>query len=280
MENSEPKAGEQSLLWNGVAGRAWVDSQDSLDRMLQPFEALLVDAIAAKAPERLLDVGCGTGGTTVAFARRLGDKSSCTGLDISEPMLASAKARAARERVAATFVLADAQTYGFEPESFDAIVSRFGVMFFDDPVRAFTNLRRAAANGAELRFVAWRSPAENAFMTTAERAAGPLLPNLPPRRPDEPGQFAFADRDRVARVLGESGWSEIEIEPIDVACAIPESDLIPYVTRLGLVGRVFHEADERLRTQLIETLRSAFAPYVRGGEVRFTSACWMVSARA
>lgn len=279
MDNSQPKPGEQIALWNGVAGRAWVDSQESLDRMLRPFEELLSNVIATDAPARLLDVGCGTGGTTVTFARRLGAKSSCTGIDISEPMLAAARARAERERVAATFVLADAQTHAFEPNAFDAIVSRFGVMFFDDPVRAFENLRRAGAPGAVLRFVAWRSASENAFMTTAERAAAPLLPNLPPRRADEPGQFAFGDRDRVARILGQSEWSTIQIEPIDVACSIPESELMPYVTRLGPVGRVFHEADELLRAKLVDSLRTAFAPFVQGAEVRFTSACWMVSAR-
>jgi SAM-dependent methyltransferase len=195
-------------------------------------------------------------------------------------MLAAARTRAERESVRATFVLADAQTHAFEPKSFDAIVSRFGVMFFEDPVRAFENLRSATAKGALLRFIAWRSAGENPFMTTAERAAAPLLPNLPPRRPDEPGQFAFGDRDRVARILSDSGWSEIAVEPIDVPCAIPEPDLMPYLTRLGPVGRVFQEADEQVRAKLVDTLRAAFTPFVHGTEVRFTGACWMVSARS
>ena len=146
-------------------------------------------------PERrVLDVGCGTGSTTLAVARLLGAKGRCTGIDISEPMIAAARARAEREGTPASFIRADAQTHAFEPASFDMIISRFGVMFFDDSVRAFANLRRAARDDAELRFIAWRSAAENPFMTTAERAAAPLLPNLPARRPDAPGQFAFADR--------------------------------------------------------------------------------------
>ena len=229
---------------------------------------------------RVLDVGCGTGSTTLAVARRLGAKGRCIGIDISEPMIAAARARAEREGTPASFIRADAQTHAFEPASFDMIISRFGVMFFDDSVRAFANLRRAARDDAELRFIAWRSAAENPFMTTAERAAAPLLPNLPARRPDAPGQFAFADQRRVHRILEESGWAEIDIRPIDVACTLPEKELVRYLTRLGPVGLILQEADERTRAQVIETVRAAFDPYVHGAEVRFTAACWMVGARA
>jgi hypothetical protein len=117
-------------------------------------------------------------------------------------------------------------------------------------------------------------------MTTAERAAAPLLPNLPARRPDAPGQFAFADRRRVRAILEESGWAEIDVRPIDVACTLPEKELVGYLSRLGPVGLVLQEADDRTRRQIIETVRAAFEPYVHGDEVRFTAACWMVGARA
>jgi SAM-dependent methyltransferase len=195
-------------------------------------------------------------------------------------MIAFARARAEREGTPASFIRADAQTHAFEPASFDMISSRFGVMFFTDPVRAFANLRRAARNGAALRFVAFRSAAENPFMTTAERAAAPLLPNLPARRPDAPGQFAFADRRRVLSILEESGWAEIDIRPIDIACTLPEKELMRYASRLGPVGLMLQEADDLTRTQVIETVRAAFGPYVHGPEVRFIAACWLVSARA
>jgi hypothetical protein len=152
-------------------------------------------------------------------------------------------------------------------------------MFFDDPVRAFANLRRAAANHASIRFIAWRSAEENPFMTTAERVAAPLLPNLPPRRPDAPGQFAFADARRVHTILKESGWAEIDIQPLDVGCTVPEKGLNEYLTRLGPVGLALQDVDERTRTQVIETMRPAFDAYVHGAEVRFTAACWMVSAK-
>ena len=280
MNTAQPTPGEQSALWNGAAGQTWVQSQELIGQVLQPFEDLLVAALAPETSARVLDVGCGTGSTTLAVARRLGREGLCTGVDISEPMIVAARARAERARLPVTVILADAQTHAFEPASFDTIVSRFGVMFFDDPVRAFANLRRAAAEGARLLFVAWRSAAENAFMTTAERVATPLLPNLPARRPNEPGQFAFGDGDRVRRILEASGWSEIDLQPIDVPCAMPESALTAYVTRFGPVGRVLHEASDQVRAEFIENVRAELAPYVHGTEVRFTSACWRVAARA
>jgi ubiquinone/menaquinone biosynthesis C-methylase UbiE len=271
---------EQTTLWNGPAGRAWVEAQELLYQMFKPFEDLLVEAVSAGSGGRVLDVGCGTGSTTLAVARLLGAKGRCIGIDISDPMIAVARARAEREGRPASFIRANAQIQAFEPESFDMIISRFGVMFFDDSVRAFANLRRAARDGAEFRFVAWRSAAENPFMTTAERAAAPLLPNLPARRPSAPGQFAFADRRRLYTILEESGWAEIDIRPIDVACTLPEKELVRYLSRLGPVGLILQEADERTRTQVIETVRGAFDPYVHGAAVRFTAACWMVGARA
>ncbi|KQU84263.1 SAM-dependent methyltransferase [Variovorax sp. Root318D1] len=278
----QQKETEQTALWNGRAGRAWVDAQASLDAILQPFEDRLVDEVRAGSAQRVLDVGCGTGATTLAIARLLASaKGHCVGVDISEPMIAAARERAQREGSMATFICADAQRHAFEPASFDMIISRFGVMFFDSPVQAFENLRQAAQGGAALRALAWRSPAENPFMTTAERAAAPLLPNMPARQPGAPGQFAFADRERVSSILEESGWTGIDIQPMDVECAMPEKALNGYFTRLGPVGLMLQEEpDERKRAQVIQTVRAAFEPFVRGGEVRFTAACWMIGAHA
>lgn len=280
MDAARQANDEQTKLWNGLAGRAWVDVQEPLDRMLKPFEELLVDAVGAESARRVLDVGCGTGSTTLAVARRLGAEAHCVGIDISDPMIRAARQRAQTEGSPARFICADAQNHAFDPACFDMIVSRFGVMFFADPIQAFANMRRAASHGAMLRFVAWRGAAENPFMTTAEHAAAPFLPDLPARRPDAPGQFAFADERRVRRVLEDSGWAEVDIRPIDVACTLPERDLVRYVTRLGPVGLVLHAADDRTRTRAIETIRLAFDPYVHGNEVRFTAACWMADARA
>ena len=270
---------EQAKIWNGVAGNAWAQSQDVIDQIFQPFEKMLLEAATERSPRRLLDVGCGCGGTTLAIARALGAGAHCTGVDISEPMLAAARARASREDLTLSFVCADAQTYAFDAGGFDVIVSRFGVMFFTDFVRAFENLRRAAAPQAELRLLTFRSAAENPFMTTAERAAAPLMPNLPPRLPDAPGQFALASQERIDGILRASGWADIEIRPVDVPCTFAEMDLESYFTTLGPLGLVLlNEADDAARQRIIATARAAFEPYVHGTEVRFEAACWMIRA--
>jgi SAM-dependent methyltransferase len=279
MDATTQPANEQMTLWNGPSGRAWVEAQELLDGMFQPFEDHLVEASRPHAGGSVLDVGCGTGSTTLAVARRLGGGATAVGVDISAPMLAVARARAEKERLPARFIVADAQRHAFAPGSFDVVVSRFGVMFFDDAVQAFGNLRRAAKGGAELRFVAWRSPADNPFMTTAERAAAPLLPNLPMRRPG-PGQFAFADPSHVQGILRDSGWSEVDIEPVDVVCAFPARELTRFLTRLGPLGLALKDADENTRARVIDTVRRAFEPFVHGHEVRYGAACWTVGARA
>lgn len=266
---------EQQVLWNGPAGHAWVAAQTLLDAMFEPFEAMLVHA--AGSAHRVLDVGCGTGATTLALARAT-DARSCVGIDISEPMIAVARQRAGGE--AAEFICADAATHAFAPATFDAIVSRFGVMFFDDPVAAFTNLRAAASPDAVLSCIAWRSAAENPFMTTAERVAAPLLPGLPQRRPEGPGQFAFANADRVRCMLADSGWYDVRMLPLDVACSFPASDLTRYFTLLGPVGLALQQADAATREQVAGVVRAAFDPFVDGDTVRFDAACWQITARS
>lgn len=273
-------ASTQIALWNGSAGYAWVNAQEVLDQMFKPFEDLLVNMMDTSVGLRVLDVGCGTGSTTLAAARRVGLEGNCIGIDVSAPMIAVAQARGEREGSTASFICADAQTHTFAPASFDWITSRFGVMFFDDPVSAFSNLRRAATDGAKLCCVAWRGAADNPFMTTAERAAASLLLNLPARRPNAPGQFAFADQRRVSAILEASGWTEVDIQPIDVDCTLPEQELISYFSRLGPVGISLQETDEQTRVRVIESIRTAFDPYVHGNQVCYNAACWLISGRA
>jgi SAM-dependent methyltransferase len=280
QQQTRSNGGDQAALWNGPSGQAWVEEQAVLDEMLRPLEDLLVEAVGKTSAQHVLDVGCGTGSTTLALARRLGAQGRCTGIDISEPMLAVARARAQQDGSTASFIRADAQDYAFAPAIFDKIVSRLGVMFFSDPVRAFANLRQAATPDATLHCIAWRSAAENPFMTTAERAAAPLLSNLPPRQPGAPGQFAFGDRERVLSILQASGWSGIDIQPLDIACTLPEPALVGYLSRLGPVGLALRDVDTSMRTRVIEAVRAAFAPYVQGATVRYTAACWMITAQA
>jgi len=280
MNDAGQPENDQRALWNGPAAEAWIGSRDLLDRMFRPFEALLVEAVSNAGARGVLDIGCGTGSTTLAIARRLAPAGRAVGLDISEPMIAVARRRATEAGSAATFIAADAATHPFVTPAFDAIVSRFGVMFFADPARAFTNIRRAAHKDAALACIAWRSAAENPFMTTAERAAARLLPNLPPRKTDGPGQFAWADEGKVSGILGAAGWSRVALEPLDVACSFPRSQLDHYVTRLGPLGLILREADEATRAGVTDAVRAAFEPFVHSDEVRFTAACWMVRAKA
>lgn len=277
----ETEAGRAGKMdWNGAAARNWVEAQGIMDRLLKPFEEALVEAVWRESPRRVLDIGCGAGATTLAIARALGERGECVGVDISAAMVAAARARAERAGLPLRFVEADAETHGFEPGAADMIVSRFGVMFFDDAVRAFANLRRAALPGAAIRFIAWRDPSENPLMTAAAQAAAPLLPDLPQRKPGASGPFALADGERTQRLLAESGWEAIEIRPIDVPCALPAADLEPYVTRLGPVGEVFGSLPAPMQERVRAAILPAFAPFRAGEEIRFTAACWMAAARA
>jgi hypothetical protein len=159
-------------------------------------------------------------------------------------------------------------------------MSRFGVMFFADPVRAFANLRRAARPGGDLRCVVWRGIEENPFMTVAEHAAAPVMPELQPRQLDAPGQFYLADTARVRGVLSEAGWSAVAVDPLDVECVMPESELVRYFTAIGPVGRDLPSADDATVAKVVEVVRPAFDPFVDGDTVRFTAACHLISATA
>lgn len=266
-------------LWNTRGGSAWVDLQPMLDAMFQPFEAILAEAVPEGA-RRVLDVGCGAGATTLAVARRLGAGRTCTGLDVSEPLVDLARRRAEAEGVeGARFIVGDGQRHDFGDARFDAVVSRFGVMFFEDPEAAFGNLRKAAADGAAMTLIVWRGPGDNPFMTAAERAAAPLLPELKPIVPDAPGQFGFADPERVRRILRPS-WGEVDIAPLDVACSITAADLEVYAVRMGRAALLLPDLEPERREGVITVMRDGFAPFVTGDTARFTAACWIVRGTA
>ncbi|MEC3957008.1 methyltransferase domain-containing protein [Nocardia sp. CDC153] len=273
-----PTDNDQSARWNGPSGNAWVEAQDLITRVMRPFEDVLVDTARAADAHRVLDVGCGTGSTTFAVARALG--AECLGVDIAKPMIAAARANAENDALPVDFIRADAQTHPFEPATFDLVMSRFGVMFFPDPVAAFANLRRATRPGGSLGCIVWRGTDENPYFTAAERAAAPLLPDLPPRVAGSPGQFALADREYVTEILAGGGWVDIDVRPLDVECTMPERDLTPYISRLGPVGLALLEVDDATRAKVIEAIRPAFDPYIHGDEVRFTAACWLLTGHA
>lgn len=265
--------------WNGETGRTWVDLQDVLDPLMAP----VAEAVVAKAfpgpGGRVLDVGCGAGATSLMMARALGEGGHCLGVDISEALVEAAARRSREEGLAATFAVGDAQTYPFEPAGFDAAISRFGVMFFEDPVAAFANIRRAVRPEGRLVFAAWRSREENPFMTTALRAAAEFLPDLSAPDPEAPGQFAFASEARMRRILSGAGWREIEAAPLDAPATLPRADLARYVTRMGPVGLALPALAEPQRRQVSDAVVRAFDPFVRGNAAVFDMACWLVTAR-
>jgi SAM-dependent methyltransferase len=277
MSQTIPANQEQATLWNEASGRTWVELQELLDATLAPFIPPLLDSIEHVAA-RVLDIGCGAGATTRAAARRAAE---VVGIDISAPLLEVAQRRAAEESVdSVSFVHADAQTHAFMPHSFDAAISRFGVMFFGNPVAAFANIRQALCVGGVLTLIAWRSAAENPFMTASARAIAPLFPPLPASDPSAPGPFAFADRERVRRILSDSDWHRVEVNPLDLMLSVPERHVRDYVTRLGPAGAMLRTADEETRVRAIPLARAAVEPFMRGGHACFNAACWLVTARA
>jgi len=277
MDGAKAIERDQAALWKSTGGLGWVEAQDMLDGLLEPFEGMLLEDV--HEGDKVLDVGCGTGRTTLAAARKAAPGGSATGVDISEPMIGGARARAEKEGTSALFVCADAQDYNFDPASFDRIISRFGIMFFADSVRAFAHLRHATRVGGALRVIAWRGKEENAFSTAAERAAAQHLPDFPVRQNDVPGQFGLASADRVRAILQQGGWEQVDIQPIDVPCAFPRLDLVRYLSLLGPVGRYLQQADDQTREDVLAWVLPAFDQYIHGDQVRFVAACWMVTAR-
>lgn len=271
------------LGWDQQRGNVWVDLQPMLDRLFLPFERMLVDAVTTGSAQAVLDIGCGTGAITLALADRLGPSAHCTGVDVSEAMLDHARQRAlATGAHNARFIAGDAQRHRFPPGTFDAMVSRFGVMFFDDPVAAFANIGAAMRSGGTMTCMVWRSREENPFMTAAERAAGPLLgwKDAPEANSEAPGQFAFANATHVSRILAAAGWRDVDITPTDVACNLTAGDLITYTRRMGRVGAVLPDLDDVLRANVIAKLDAAFAGFIVEGHAAFNAACWIIRAKA
>jgi SAM-dependent methyltransferase len=269
---------DQAALWNGEMGQTWVEMAWVTDQLFEPLTAPLLEA-AATGPTALLDVGCGAGFTTLALARELGPEARTVGADISMPLLVAARDRANAAGVPIEFVLGDAQTFDFAPASFDLIVSRLGVMFFADPVAAFANLRGAATDAARLRFICWRDPAENPFMTLTARATKDLL-DLPARVPNTPGPYGLADPERTRGILTDAGWSGVEVRPFDAVCAMPADELMTFLTRIGPLREALAEADEGSRAAALEAVRTAAEPYVNGDRASFEAALWIVDAVA
>ncbi len=268
---------DMNAYWDR-AGRVWVEHQALLDKIMAPIAEAVVEAAGPVNGERVLDVGCGSGATTFAAAWRTGPTGRAVGVDISGALVELARRRAGEDGVEGVeFLLADAQTHVFATP-FDAIVSRFGVMFFPEPVAAFANLRRALKPGGKLAFAAWRAPEENPLALVPLRAAAPFLPTLPVFEKDAPGRFAFADPDRVRRILEESGWRGIEVAPLDVASPLTFDELMTMSLRVGPLNPILAQESDTVRGLVREAVAAALEPYAQDGMATMTSACWLVTA--
>ncbi|WP_454761688.1 class I SAM-dependent methyltransferase [Caulobacter segnis] len=270
---------DMAAYWDR-AGRVWVEHQVLLDRIMAPIAEAVVEAAGLANGEAVLDVGCGSGATTFAAAWRTGPTGRAVGVDISPALVELARRRAGEDGLEGVeFLLADAQAHAFKAE-YDAIVSRFGVMFFPDPVAAFANLRTALKPSGRLAFAAWRSPEENPLALVPLHAAAPLLPEIPKFEKDAPGRFAFADAERVRSILETSGWRGVEIAPLDVTNPLSFDELMTMSLRVGPLNPILKDADEDLRDTVWDAVAIALEPYVKEGVAQMASACWLVTAKA
>jgi SAM-dependent methyltransferase len=268
-------------FWNGPAGAAWARNADDQDRELHaPGEATL-EALAVRPGDAVLDVGCGSGTTTVALAERVGAAGRVVGVDISAPLVAVGRTRAA-DLPNVSFVEADAQTSIPAGPPFDAVFSRFGLMFFDDPEAAFANLHQATAPEGRLAFVCWQKPDANPwFLGPMMALAG--LPGLDvpsPPGPKEPGPFAFADPDRVRRIVTAGRWRNVEVQAYHDEIVEDLDRRVEFSLRQGPAARALADASEEVRAAATARVRDALARAADGSAVRVNRAAWIVTALA
>ena len=274
---------DQLAYWNGPAGQRWAARQQAQDVLLGPVADLLIDRAGPAAGERIIDVGCGSGASTIAFARKVGASGHVMGIDISGPMLARARASAPND-LPVEFVLADATVYPFEPAGFDLLASRFGVMFFAEPVVSFANMRRALRPSGRLAFACWREPRENPWMMAPLQAAYKHVPKLPPQGPEDPGPFAFASEERVHRILGAAGFSGIAMEAcplsLDVAIGRGLDAAVQGALEIGPAHRALEGQPPEVVAAATSSIREALAPFARGDTVPLPGSIWIVTAKA
>lgn len=283
LPSGDDRNADQIAYWNGPGGQRWSDRQEAQDVLLAPVSQILIDRIAAKPGDRVLDIGCGCGGLSIALARQVAPGGHVLGVDISAPMLARARA-VAPAGPATEFVLADATVHPFAPASFDLLVSRFGVMFFADPVASFANIRRALKPGGRVVFACWREPKANPWMIAPLQAVYRHVPKLPEMAPEDPGPFAFASEARVTRILGEAGFTDVALQAhalsFDIARGQGLDAAVQSAFEIGPASRALegHPAETRDAARL--SVRELLAQHQDGGSVTLSGSIWLVTARA
>jgi len=266
--------------WNGAAGEKWVRDADRLDRMLQPFAEAVLTAAKPCSGQRLTDIGCGAGALSFAAS---GSGALTTGVDVSEPLIAIARRRAEQRAPAANFVVADASAWVPEVKA-DLVVSRFGVMFFADPVAAFENIRAGTMPGGQMVFACWRPLAENDWALMPIVAALPFLKEPPaPPPPGTPGPFAFGNPDFVTDILVRAGWTSIRISPWDGDIELPGAnaeETADFMLEIGPLSRAIAEQGidpVKVKEALVSKVRSLTGVE---GHTYLKAAVWIVEATA
>ena len=275
---SEPNAA-QAAYWNDVAGHSWAEFQEGLDRQAAPLGRRAMAALAPAQGERILDIGCGSGQTSLELAQAVGAGGSVLGVDLSEPLLDIARRRAAGVK-GLEISQGDVQTFPFAPGAFDGAFSRFGVMFFADPTAAFANIRRALKPAGRLAFVCWRKPDENPIMRLPMEAAGSLVPAPSPPEPGAPGPFAFANPDRVRGVLAAAGFADVALTPHDDKVGSGDLETaLALALRIGPLGAILRD-NPGLRESVRPRVRAAFAELDGPDGPKLDAAVWIVTARS
>ncbi|MBZ5711729.1 class I SAM-dependent methyltransferase [Nannocystis pusilla] len=278
---------QQIEHWNGPGGASWRRHQERLDDMFAAFSEAALRAAAVRPGERVLDVGCGAGATTLALAGMVGPGGAVVGVDVSAPLLGRARERADAAGLAVELRLADAADAPLGGP-YDLLFSRFGVMFFADPVAAFTHLRAAAKPDGRLAFMCWRAAADNDWGALPHRALRDLLPPLPPTDPSAPGPFAFADRGRVLAILEAAGFRDVALAPFDAPLRFGRGDsreaalddALAQAAEVGPLTRLLAGHDDDLRRRALAAVRAAFAERAGPDGVFLRAAAWIVTARA
>jgi SAM-dependent methyltransferase len=271
----------QADYWNANAGQKWTAHQEHQDQVLRPVSDLLIEAANPKPGERVIDVGCGCGATTIDFAERVGPHGAVLGLDISAPMLGRARERAPKD-LPITLALADATVHDFGPDGADLVASRFGVMFFADPAKSFAHLREGLKPGGRLAFACWREAKQNPFFILPLREAGKHAPPLPETNPEDPGPFAFASEARVRRILSDAGFVAIDLEPhdleLDIAVGRGLEIAVNAAMTIGPTSRLLDGQSEAVLAAATADIRKALAAHARGDSVPLGAAIWIVTA--
>ncbi|MCJ2082225.1 class I SAM-dependent methyltransferase [Methylobacterium sp. J-090] len=281
----------QGEYWNGDAGARWARHQATFDRVFTPLTERLFARAALRPGDAVLDVGCGAGATTLRAADAVGPSGRVTAADVSAPLLAVTARRAqARPPGGAPIALveADAQTHPFTDGAFAHLISRFGIMFFDDSTAAFANLHRALRPGGRLTVLCWRPLVENAWIAEPLGLIRALVPEPEPTPPDAPGPFRFAEAERLRAVLAAAGFGEIGFETVDEELVLGRSETgsaraaaeaaAAFALDLGPASRLVRDQPPTIRERALDLVLRDFEGRAVDGTVRLGAACWLVTA--